>query len=163
MIAIKSMQPEHWTQVKEIYEDGIKTDNATFETSAPEWEAWDKAHLQECRLVAIEDTKVIGWAALVSVSSRCVYSGVAENSVYISSIAQGKGVRKLLLKALIEESAKINIWTIPTGIFPENIASIKLHEAVGFRVIGTRERIGKMNGIWRDTLFLERRSTKVGL
>ena len=163
MITIETMLPEHWEQVKDIYQQGIKTGNATFETTAPKWEAWNNAHMQECRLVAIEDNKVIGWAALVFVSSRCVYAGVAENSIYISSSAQGKGVGKLLLKTLIEESEKIKIWTIQTGIFPENIASIKIHEAVGFRIIGKRERIGKMNGVWRDTLFLERRSDKVGI
>lgn len=163
MITIEKMLPEHWPQVKRIYGEGIKTGNATFETTAPGWEAWSKAHLPECRLVAIEDGEVIGWAALVPVSSRCVYAGVAENSVYVSPTAQGKGIGKLLLKSLIEESENHNIWTIQAGIFPENIASVKIHEAAGFRVIGKRERIGKMNGEWRDTLFLERRSDKVGI
>lgn len=163
MITFETMQPAHWQQVKAIYEEGIKTGNATFETTAPEWEAWDNAHLKECRLVTTEDEKVLGWAALVSVSSRCVYAGVAENSVYVSASAQGKGIGKMLLNKLVEESEAHNIWTIQTGIFPENIASIKIHEAVGFRIIGKRERIGKMNGVWRDTLFLERRSSKVGI
>lgn len=163
MIKIEKMLPEHWQQVKKIYEEGIKTGNATFETTTPEWEAWDKAHLSHCRLVAIEGVEVIGWAALVPVSSRCVYEGVVENSVYVSLSAQGKGIGKMLLNKLVEESEAQNIWTIQTGIFPENIASIKIHEAVGFRTIGKRERIGKMNGVWRDTLFLERRSSKVGI
>lgn len=163
MVTIEKMLSKHWQQVKEIYEDGIKTGNATFEATAPEWEAWDKAHLKECRLVDIEDDKILGWAALVPVSSRCVYAGVAENSVYVSSLAQGKGIGKMLLSKLVAESEAHNIWTIQTGIFPENIASIKIHEAVGFRLIGKRERIGKMNGVWRDTLFLERRSNKVGI
>src|SRR6187549_3295600 len=144
MITIEKMLPGHWQQVKRIYGEGIKTGNATFETTAPGWEAWNKAHFPECRLVAIEDGEVIGWAALVPVSSRCVYAGVAENSVYVSPTAQGKGIGKLLLKALIEESENHKIWTIQAGIFPENIASVKIHEAAGFRVIGKRERIGKM-------------------
>ena len=163
MITIEKMQPFHWQEVKAIYEEGIKTGNATFETTAPEWETWDKTHLKECRLVAVENNKILGWSALVPVSSRCVYAGVAENSVYVSSSAQGRGIGKMLLGKLIEESEANNIWTIQTGIFPENTASIKIHEAVGFRIIGKRERIGKMNNVWRDTLFLERRSKKVGL
>lgn len=156
------MQTAHWQQVKEIYEQGIKTGNATFETSAPEWDTWDKAHLKTCRLVAVENNKLIGWAALVSVSSRCVYAGVAENSIYISEEARGKGIGKKILQKLIEESETENIWTLQTGIFPENKASIKIHEACGFRIIGIRERIGRMNGVWRDTVLLERRSNKVG-
>lgn len=163
MIAIEKMQPEHWAQVREIYEQGIKTGNATFETSAPEWEAWDKDHLKTCRLVAIENNKVLGWAALVPVSSRCVYAGVGENSIYISEEARGKGSGKQLLEKLIEASEAENIWTLQTGIFPENKASIKIHEACGFRIIGVRERIGRMNGVWRDTVLLERRSNKVGV
>ena len=163
MIAIKEMQPEYWDQVKEIYEQGITTGNATFETKAPEWEDWDKAHLKNCRLVAVENKKVIGWAALVPVSSRCIYAGVAENSIYISEEARGKCIGKQLLQRLIEESEAENIWTLQTGIFPENKASIKIHEACGFRIIGLRERIGKMNEIWRDTVLLERRSIKVGV
>jgi L-amino acid N-acyltransferase YncA len=163
MISIVAMQPEHWQQVKIIYEDGIKTSNATFETSAPEWEVWDQAHMQQCRLLAVENNTVLGWAALVPVSGRCVYAGVAEVSVYISADARGKGLGKLLLQKLIEESEANNLWTLQAGIFPENIASIKIHQDSGFRIIGKREKIGKMNGIWRDTLLLERRSDKVGV
>jgi len=163
MISIEIMKPEHWPQVKAIYEDGIKTGNATFETSAPEWETWDQAHLQQCRLVAVENDSVLGWAALVPVSGRCVYAGVGEVSVYVSTDARGKGLGKQLLQKLIEESEINNLWTLQAGIFPENIASIKIHEACGFRTIGKRERIGKMNNVWRDTLLLERRSDKVGI
>ena len=163
MISIEKMQPGHWQQVKTIYEDGIKTGNATFEISAPEWEAWDKAHMQQCRFVAVENEKVLGWAALVPVSGRCVYAGVAEVSVYVSDEARGKGLGKLLLQKLVEESEANDLWTLQAGIFPENIASITIHQSNGFRIIGTRERIGRLNGIWRDTLLLERRSGKVGI
>src|SRR3954454_8336864 len=163
MIIIDKMQPNHWLEVISIYEEGIKTGNATFEQQAPEWEAWDKGHLNNARIVAIEDNKVVGWAALTPVSGRCTYAGVAEVSVYVHPVARGKGVGKRLLNQLVEESEAINLWTLQAGIFPENAASVKLHEDCGFRIIGKRERIGKMNGVWRDTLLLERRSNKVGL
>ncbi len=153
----------HYTSVKEIYELGIVTGNATFETSAPSWEVWDKSHLAASRFVAIdENEKIVGWAALTAVSGRCVYAGVAEVSVYVHSYARGKGVGKKLLEELICESEKENLWTLQAGIFPENIASIKLHEQCGFRQIGYREKIGKMKNVWRDTLLLERRSKVVG-
>jgi L-amino acid N-acyltransferase YncA len=163
MITLQQMQPEDWPLVKAIYEEGIKTGNATFETAAPTWEAWHNGHIKECRLIAKEDEKILGWAALSPVSGRCVYAGVAEVSVYVSSEARGKGIGKRLLQKLIEESEANNLWTLQAGIFPENIPSIKIHESAGFRIIGKRERIGKMNGIWRDTLLLERRSNKVGI
>jgi L-amino acid N-acyltransferase YncA len=163
MVTIDTMLPTDWRQVKSIYEEGIKTGNATFEMSAPEWTTWDKGHLQEARIIAKEKDNVLGWAALSPVSGRCVYAGVAEVSVYIASAARGKGLGKQLLRKLVEESEANNLWTLQAGIFPENIASIKIHEDCGFRVIGKRERIGKMDGVWRDTLLLERRSDKVGL
>jgi L-amino acid N-acyltransferase YncA len=163
MVTIDTMLPTDWRQVKSIYEEGIKTGNATFEMSAPEWAVWDKGHLQEARIIAKENGDVLGWAALSPVSGRCVYAGVAEVSVYITSAARGKGLGKQLLRKLVEESEANNLWTLQAGIFPENIASIKIHEDCGFRVIGKRERIGKMDGVWRDTLLLERRSDKVGL
>src|ERR1043165_2056497 len=126
---IKPLEQTHYPQVKEIYEQGIATGNATFETQAPTWEEWDKSHMKKCRIVAIDDNgNVNGWAALSSVSSRCVYAGVAELSVYVHHDQQGKGVGKKLLEALIRESEKQNIWTLQAGIFPENIGSIKIHE-----------------------------------
>lgn len=160
---ISALTFEHWPDVKRIYEEGIATGNATFQTSAPEWEEWNNAHLVTCRWVATENNEVLGWAALTPVSGRCVYAGVAEVSVYVAAAARGKGVGKQLLQALINESEQYNLWTLQAGIFPENVASIKIHEACGFRIIGTREKIGKMNGVWRDTVLLERRSRIIGV
>jgi phosphinothricin acetyltransferase len=157
------MTENHWQAVRDIYESGIATGNATFQTEAPGWEDWDKGHVKNCRLVAIAGDKVLGWAALSAVSSRCVYAGVAEVSVYIHPEARGKGVGLQLLEALILESEANNYWTLQAGIFPENTASIALHEKLGFRQVGRREKIGQMKGVWRDTLLLERRSNKVGL
>lgn len=163
MTIFGKMQPGDWQQVKKIYEEGISTGNATFQTSAPEWDEWNESHLTHSRITAAMNGKIAGWAALTPVSGRCVYAGVAEVSVYISAEARGKGLGKQLLQRLIEESEANNIWTLQAGIFPENTASLKIHEACGFRIIGTRERIGQMNGVWRDTILLERRSTKTGL
>ena len=160
---IQQMLPEHWERVKEIYEEGIATGNATFQTTAPGWDEWNNAHLKSCRIVAVKSNEVIGWAAVTPVSGRCVYAGVAEVSVYIAASARGKGVGKKLLNALIAESEQNNLWTLQAGIFPENAGSIKIHEACGFRMICRREKIGKMNGTWRDTLLFERRSKKVGI
>jgi phosphinothricin acetyltransferase len=163
MIEIKPMQPHHWNEVSRIYEEGLRTGNATFQTSAPEWEEWDSSHIKTCRLLAVENENILGWAALTPVSGRCVYGGVAEISVYVSEDARGKGVGKSLLKSLIEDSEANGFWTLQAGIFPENIASIKIHESAGFRMIGKREKIGRMNGQWRDTVLLERRSKTVGI
>ena len=163
MVEINSMEPQHWNEVKRIYEEGLSTGNATFQTTAPNWEDWNKSHIQSSRLVAFEKGTMVGWAALTPVSDRCVYGGVAEISVYVAESARGKGVGKELLKALIRTSEDNKFWTLQAGIFPENIASIKIHEANGFRIIGKREKIGQMNGIWRDTVLLERRSKKVGI
>ena len=157
------MKPSDWEAVKEISEEGIATGNATFQQSAPTWEEWNNSHLQHSRIVAKEDNNILGWAALTPVSGRCVYAGVAEVSVYVTDKARGKGLGKQLLQKLIEESEANGIWTLQAGIFPENRASIKIHEACGFRILGTRERIGKMNGAWRDTILMERRSETVGL
>ena len=160
---IEPLLEAHWYDVKRIYESGIATGNATFQTSAPEWDEWDKGHTKDCRYVATENGLVLGWVALSPVSGRCVYAGVAEVSVYVSEEARGKGVGDLLLKKAIVESEKRNFWTLQSGIFPENTASIKLHEKNGFRIVGHREKIGKMNDVWRDTILLERRSTSAGL
>jgi len=160
---VRRMTATDWPYVREIYEAGIATGNATFETSAPAWESWDDSHLVEHRLVATADgDDVVGWAALSPVSDRCVYAGVAENSVYVHPDYAGRGVGRLLLDALIVDAEAAGIWTIQTGIFPENSASLGLHERCGFRIVGRRERIGRLNGVWRDTLFLERRSPIAG-
>ena len=159
---ITTLLPAHWDSVKKIYEEGISTGNATFQTSAPSWDEWDAAHSAKARLIVIDNDEILGWAAITPVSGRCVYAGVGEVSVYISSQARGRGIGKHLLQALITESEKENFWTLQAGIFPENKASLAIHSACGFRIIGTRERIGKMNGVWRDTVLLERRSNKTG-
>jgi L-amino acid N-acyltransferase YncA len=161
LMNITMLLPSHWEAVKTIYEEGIATGNATFQTTAPSWEEWDAAHSKQPRLVAIENDTLLGWAAITPVSGRCVYAGVGEVSVYVSAAARGKGVGKQLLQALITESEKENFWTLQAGVFPENKASLAIHEACGFRIVGTREKIGKMNGVWRDTVLLEKRSTHV--
>jgi L-amino acid N-acyltransferase YncA len=160
---IEPLRFEDWSAVRAIYLEGIATGNATFETAAPEWGDWDAKHRPDCRLVARMNGEVIGWTALSPVSSRCVYAGVTEESIYIAASARGQGVGKALLSAVIDEAEKAEIWTIQTGIFPENVASIVLHKTCGFREVGYRERIGQMNGVWRNVVFLERRSAVVGL
>ncbi|MEW2921000.1 N-acetyltransferase family protein [Muricauda sp. ANG21] len=160
---IRNMQASDWEHVCQIYTEGIATGFATFETNAPTYESWDAAHVSSCRLVAEDDGVILGWAALSPVSSRCVYGGVGEVSVYIAAESRGKGVGKLLLEKLIEESEKAGFWTLQSGVFPENKASIKLHENVGFRYIGKRERVGKIHGVWKDNLLFEKRSHKVGI
>lgn len=152
------MLPAHWDAVARIYAEGIATGDATFETEVPVWEAWDAAHLPGLRLVALGRAEPSGWAALSPVSGRCVYAGVAESSVYVAERARGQGVGKALMQELIRRAEAAGIWTIQTGIFPENLASLAVHERVGFRVVGTRERLGRHHGVWRDVLLLERRS-----
>lgn len=151
-----------WPQVREIYEEGIATGDATFETEAPSWEEWDTKHIPTCRIVAEKGGGVLGWAALWPASDRCVYGGVAEVSVYVGAQVQGSGVGTRLLEALVRESESAGYWTLQAGIFPENQASVRIHEKCGFRVLGTRERLGKMHGTWRNVLLMERRSQKVG-
>jgi phosphinothricin acetyltransferase len=160
---IDNMQPADWPQVRRIYLEGIATGDATFETEAPSWERWNDAHLAFARLVARSESEVTGWAALSPVSSRRVYAGVAETSVYVGLDSRGQGIGRALLEALIQASESNGIWTLQAGIFPENRASIRLHQALGFREVGRRERIGQQNGVWRDTLLLERRSAIVGV
>jgi L-amino acid N-acyltransferase YncA len=143
------MAAADWPAVQAIYEEGIATGDATFETSTPSWEAWDAEHRSD-------------WAALSPVSGRCVYGGVAETSVYVASHARGRGVGKALLDALVRESEEQGIWTLQAGIFPENRASVDLHEGSGFRVVGVREKLGSLEGRWRDVLLLERRSRTIG-
>ena len=160
-ITIENLRPEHWPSVQRIYADGIATGNATFETVAPSWDDWDSSHLPEHRLVAVRGGEVLGWAAVSRVSNRCVYGGVVENSVYVAAAARGQGVGLRLLEELVASTESAGIWTIETGIFPENTASVRLHERVGFEVVGRRKRLGKLHGTWRDVLLLERRSDKV--
>ncbi len=156
------MKPQDWPEVAQIYAEGIATGLATFETQVPDWPAWDNAHLKTGRLVAVQGDGLFGWAALSPVSSRCVYGGVGEVSIYIGKESRGNGLGLLLLQALIRESEAHGIWTLQSGIFPENTASIKLHEKGGFRRIGYRERIGCLHGVWRDNILFERRSKTVG-
>jgi L-amino acid N-acyltransferase YncA len=163
---LTAMTPADWPEVRRIYLAGIATGNATFQTEAPAWEAWDAAHLPTCRLVARDTDNpagdLLGWAALGPVSARPVYAGVAEVSVYVAAEARGRGVGKLLLARLIEESERDGRWTLQAGIFPENGASVALHEKAGFRIVGRREAIGCLHGRWRDVLLMERRSEVVG-
>jgi phosphinothricin acetyltransferase len=154
------MLSDHWPAVRKIYRQGIETGNATFETQLPAWEKWDAGHRKDCRLVAF-DREVLGWAALSPVSTRHVYRGVAEVSVYVAAAARGRGVGKALLNALIQHSETKGIWTLQAGIFPENTPSIALHKSCGFREVGVRQKIGELRGVWRDVLLLERRSTAV--
>jgi phosphinothricin acetyltransferase len=162
-LTLEKMKSADWNAVRAIYEEGIATGHATFETEVPEWRAWDRSHLRDCRLVAKAKEQVVGWTALSPVSERCVYAGVAEVSIYITSSARGQGIGKTLLKALIDKSEKVGIWTLQAGVFPENTASIALHKACGFREIGYRSRIGQTGDVWRDVVLLERRSEICGL
>ena len=162
-IALGPMTAQDWPAVRAIYLEGIATGNATFEKSAPEWDKWDSTHLASCRLVARSGGEVLGWAALSPVSSRCVYSGVAEASVYVAERARGKGIGLQLLLALLGASERQGIWTVQAGVFPENIASVEMNKRAGFRVVGVRERLGAMDGRWRDVLLMERRSSVTGV
>jgi L-amino acid N-acyltransferase YncA len=155
-LIVRDLRPDDWVEVAAIYRDGMRGGMATFETEVPDWDAWHEAH--PLRVVAEEDERVIGWAAFSPVSSRWAYRGVAESSVYVARDRHGKGIGRTLMEALIERSERAGIWTLQTSIFPENEASLKLHRAVGFRVVGVRKRIGKRDGLWRDTVLMERRS-----
>jgi L-amino acid N-acyltransferase YncA len=158
-VQLAVMSADDWPAVRAIYAEGIATGNATFETETPSFERWDSSHLPEHRLVASLDGAIVGWAALAPVSERCVYRGVAENSVYAA--ARGLGIGYRLLSALVVAGEDDGIWTIQTGVFPENTASLTLHERCGFRIVGRRERLGILQGVWRDVIFLERRSSVI--
>lgn len=162
-IIITSLKPEHYEEVKAIYTQGIIGGNSTFETEPPTWSDWDKKHLFHSRVIALLNNKVVGWAALSGVSDRCAYSGVTENSVYVDKHYQGNGIGLALLKKLIEESETNGIWTIEARIFPENKASISLHQKCGFRILGEYHNRGKMGNTWRNVVLMERRSNKVGI
>ena len=156
-VDVEPMRPDDWAAVREIYAAGIATGNATFETEPPDWERWDASHLGGHRFVARQHGTVVGWAALAPVSDRCAYAGVAEDSVYVSDAARGQGVGRQLLGAVIRSADAADIWTIQTGIFPENTISIELHRRCGFRVVGVRERLGTLAGIWRDVVLMHGR------
>ena len=159
---VRPLTAADWPAVRAIYEEGIATGDATFETAAPSWSAWDRAHLADHRLVGAIGGRVVGWAALAPVSERCAYAGVAEASVYVAGTATGRGVGRALLERLVEGAEVAGIWTVQAGIFPENTASLALHRRCGFRTVGVRERLGKLDGRWRDVVLLERRSPRVG-
>jgi L-amino acid N-acyltransferase YncA len=160
--AIRSLRQPDWPAVARIYEEGMRTGNATFETQLPSWEAWDATHLAEHRLVISRGDEVAGWAALSPVSARRCYAGVAEHSIYVAERARGLGLGRQLLSAMIASSEAAGIWTLQAGTFPENAASIALHVSLGFRVVGVRERLACDKGVWRDVTLLERRSEAVG-
>lgn len=159
---IRALTPADWPAVRDIYAEGIATGDATFEAAPPQWADWDAAHSELHRLVATRDDDVVGWAACSPISERCVYAGVLEVSVYVGASARGQGVGSALLAALVASTEQAGIWTLQAGIFPENATSLALHARHGFRVVGTRERLGQMSGKWRDVTLLERRSAVAG-
>lgn len=161
-VTIAPMTPEDWPAVRAVFEEGIAAGNATFETQPPAWAAWDTAHLASPRLVARGQDGVVGWAALSSVSRRRCYAGVAEVGIYVAGRARGRGVGRSLLDALVAAADGEGLWTLQAVVFPDNPASVRLHEACGFRHVGRRERIARLCGLWRDTLLMERRSPTVG-
>ncbi|WP_085993554.1 GNAT family N-acetyltransferase [Oceanobacillus senegalensis] len=162
-VHIDTMKETDWQEVRQIYIHGIESRNATFDTTPLTKEEWDKKYIKDCRLVVREEEKVIGWAALIPISTKDAFYGVAELSIYIDTSSTGKGIGKKLIQALIEESEKRGFWMLQAGIFPENQASINLHKKFGFRKVGVRERIGKLDGVWRDVVLMERRSKVVGV
>ena len=160
---LDELGPEDWPQVTQIYQEGIATGHATFQAQVPPWKEWDRSHRKDCRIVLRRGAKLLGWAALSPVSGRCVYGGVAEVSVYVASSCRGQGLGSVLLSELIRRSEEAGLWTLEAGIFPENMASLRIHQNLGFRVVGTRAGIGQMSGRWRDVVLLERRSSRVGV
>jgi L-amino acid N-acyltransferase YncA len=166
-ITIRALEAADWPAVERIYREGIATGNATFEANPPTWDEFDREKVPEPRLVAEVDGEVVGWAAASQISSRCVYEGVLEHSVYVAEAARGQGIGRMLLRAFLEASESNGTWTVQSGIFPENEPSLALHEQLGFRTVGTRERVGKMSygpfaGQWRDVVMIERRSPVIG-
>jgi phosphinothricin acetyltransferase len=171
-LQIVPLRPSDWASVRRIFLEGIATGHATFETDAPDWETWDRAHRSDCRLIARDSAavasaktpfSVLGWAALSPVSQRRAYTGVAEVSIYVAAAARGRGVGRRLLEELVRASEAAGVWTLQAGIFPENAASLAIHRASGFRRVGVRERVGRLSGAWRDVVLLERRSATVGV
>lgn len=160
---IRPITKDNFSEAVEIYKQGLATNIATFQNDLPQWEDWNKGHLDFCRISIYENNKMLGWTALTPVSSRCVYAGVAEVSVYIAQKERGKGIGKILLNELITQSEANGIWMLQSGIFSENQSSIKLHEKCGFRMVGYREKIGKKNGIWKDNILMEYRSKNIGI
>jgi phosphinothricin acetyltransferase len=160
---LREMTPADWPHVSAIYAEGIAGRQATFETEVPSWEAWDASHLSSCRIIACDGGEVVGWAALSPVSNRCVYAGVAEVSVYVSGAHAGRGIGRTLLDALVAASEAAGIWTLEAQMFVENHASVALHLRCGFETLGVRKRLGKLDGAWRDVVFMERRSEVVGV
>jgi L-amino acid N-acyltransferase YncA len=160
-VTLRDLRPDDWPAVRVIYEEGIRGGDATFEMETPSWERWDAAH-PELRLVAERNGSVVGWAALSPTSARHCYRGVGEVSVYVAEEARGAGLGRMLLEELVERSEHAGYWTLTAGVFPENEASVRLHQACGFREVGVRERLGELRGVWRDVVLLERRSTLVG-
>jgi L-amino acid N-acyltransferase YncA len=163
MVEIEVMRRGDWPAVREVYAEGIETGQATFEERPPAWQEWDSDHLPECRLVARRGGRIVAFAALSGVSSRPVYRGVAEVSLYVAAAERGTGVGRALAEALVEASERAGIWTLEGWIFPENQASLALCEALGCRVVGVRERLGRMGDRWRDVMLMERRSAVVGV
>lgn len=155
------MSPEDWPAVERIYAAGIATGNATFETVTPSWESWDAAHRPDLRFVALRDGQVVGWVAAGPISGRSCYAGVVEHSVYVAPEERGRGAGRVLLNALVEAAEQVGVWTIQTAIFPENEASLALHRRAGFRIVGRRERMARLHGVWRDVYLLERRSARI--
>ena len=160
-VAVEEMTESDWPAVAEIYRQGLDTGHASFETEVPGYESWDRAHLERPRLVARLDGDLVGWAALSPVSDRCAYGGVAEDSVYVTTGRTGLGIGRSLLSELVRRAEDEGIWTIQAGLFPENAASLALHEQCGFRIVGRRERLGRHHGVWRDVLLVERRSDRI--